>query len=228
MKMNKKLRRILLTVCSAALLVCVTVGATVAYLTSSDTVTNTFTVGNVQIKLDEAKAKADGSLVENANRVQANSYKLLPGHTYTKDPTVHVTAGSEDCWLFVKVENGISAFEAEKVQATDQDGKPSVDEQNNPVYAYLPIADQILANGWTALDGVAGVYYKQYSSQKSAKDEVVFENFKIADGAQDVSGWSSIDANTTKVTINAYAVQKDGFDTADAAWTATFGKPEGE
>ena len=57
MKMNKKLRRILLTVCSAALLVCVTVGATVAYLTSTETVTNTFTVGKVDITLDEAAIK---------------------------------------------------------------------------------------------------------------------------------------------------------------------------
>ena len=59
MKMNSKLRRILLTVCSAALLVCVTVGATVAYLTSTETVTNTFTVGKVDITLDEAAIKQD-------------------------------------------------------------------------------------------------------------------------------------------------------------------------
>ena len=122
-----KMRKVLLAVCCAALLVCVTIGATVAYLTSQDTVTNTFTVGKVQITLDEAKANADGSLVPNAERVKANSYKLLPGHTYTKDPTVHVAAGSEDCWLFVKVVNGIA----------------DIEDENNT------IADQMTANGWT-------------------------------------------------------------------------------
>ena len=75
---NSKLRKVLLLACSAVLLVCLSVGATFAYLTSTDSVTNTFTVGNVQIKLDEAKANPDGSLVANADRVKANSYKQSP------------------------------------------------------------------------------------------------------------------------------------------------------
>ncbi|MGN0758520.1 MAG: SipW-dependent-type signal peptide-containing protein, partial [Candidatus Ventricola sp.] len=104
MKMNKKLRRILLTVCSAALLVCVTVGATVAYLTSTDEVVNSFTVGNVQIKLDEAKANEDGTPDTTVtDRVKANSYKLLPGHTYNKDPMVTVLKGSESCYVKMTV-----------------------------------------------------------------------------------------------------------------------------
>lgn len=208
MKMNKKLRRILLTVCSAALLVCVTVGATVAYLTSTDEVENSFTIGNISITLDEAPTDIDGKIVTGA-RTDKNTYKLMPGHTYTKDPTVHVAAGSENSWLFVKVENGIANYEA-----TDS--------------TYTTIANQIATKGWTALTGVDNVYYKQYTSQDTVRDEVVFENFKIADDAQDVNGWSNINTTDTKITITAYAVQKDGFDTADAAWTATFGKPEGE
>ena len=74
-----------------------------AYLTSTDTVENTFTVGNVKITLDEAKVNTDGTLVEGAARVKANSYKLLPGHTYTKDPTVTVKAGSESSYVRMKV-----------------------------------------------------------------------------------------------------------------------------
>ena len=104
MKMNSKLRRILLTVCSAALLVCVTVGATVAYLTSEKTVTNTFTVGKVAITMDETAVNTDGTALANTPRRTTNTYHLLPGKTYTKDPQIHVTAGSEDCYLFVKVD----------------------------------------------------------------------------------------------------------------------------
>lgn len=85
----------------------ITVGGTIAYLTDTKTVTNTFTVGNVTITLDEAKVDAYGVEVEGADRVTGNEYKLIPGHTYVKDPTIHVGATSEDCWLFVKVENGL-------------------------------------------------------------------------------------------------------------------------
>ncbi|MFR6087431.1 MAG: SipW-dependent-type signal peptide-containing protein [Oscillospiraceae bacterium] len=80
----------LLTLCCALLLVAAGVFGTLAYLTGTDTVNNTFTVGNVKITLDEAKVTTDGTPVEGADRVKANEYHLLPGHTYTKDPTVTV------------------------------------------------------------------------------------------------------------------------------------------
>ena len=83
----------------AVLLVIATIFATMAYLTADDQVVNTFTVGDVKIKLDEAKANTDGTLVEGADRVQANSYKLLPGHTYEKDPMVTVIEDSEESYI---------------------------------------------------------------------------------------------------------------------------------
>ena len=88
--MKTKSKALLLTLC-AVLLVAASVLGTMAYLTSTDTVTNTFTVGSVAIKLDEAKANPDGTLVEGADRVKGNAYKLLPGHTYNKDPHGHCT-----------------------------------------------------------------------------------------------------------------------------------------
>ena len=104
--MKTRTKVLLLTLC-AALLVCATVLATMAFLTDTAEVKNTFTVGNVDITLDEAKVtvygKADGT-----DRVIENDYKLIPGKTYTKDPTVTVATGSEDCYLFVKVENDIA------------------------------------------------------------------------------------------------------------------------
>ena len=201
--MGKKTKALLLALCAVALVV-TTVFSTMAYLTSKDSVTNTFTVGKVAITLDEADVTNNTS-----SRVQRNAYHLLPGNTYTKDPTVHVAANSEDSWIFVKVENGIAAFEA--ATSTEEGG-------------YKTIAEQITANGWTALDGVTGVYYKSYDKSTTGADLVVFENFKMADNANNVDGWGNISADTTKVTVTAYAVQKDGFTTASAAWTATFGK----
>lgn len=102
----KKAKKVLLLVLCAALLVGASVAGTVAYLTSNDTVTNTFTIGKVTITLDEAKTDEYGTADTSASRVKANTYKLIPGHTYTKDPIIHVGAESEACWLFVKIENG--------------------------------------------------------------------------------------------------------------------------
>ena len=100
--MKTKSKALLLTLC-AVLLVAASVLGTMAFLTSKDEVVNTFTVGSVAIKLDEAKANPDGSLVGNADRVKANSYKLLPGHTYNKDPMVTVRKGSEPSYIKMTV-----------------------------------------------------------------------------------------------------------------------------
>lgn len=95
--MKTKSKALLLTLC-AVLLVAASVLGTMAYLTSTDTVTNTFTVGKVEIKLDETDVTNP-----NGPRVKANSYKLMPGTTYTKDPTVTVKAGSEESYVRMKV-----------------------------------------------------------------------------------------------------------------------------
>ena len=195
MKSGKK--ALLLALC-AVLLVAATVMGTMAYLTSQDQVINTFTIGKVAIKLDEAKVNEEGVAVEPAERVRENAYHLMPGHSYTKDPTVHVAADSEDSWIFVKVENGIAAFE--NTTST--------------------IESQITANGWKALDGVDGVYYKEYTKADANTDLAVFDNFKIADDANEKNGWSDISTTDTKVTVTAYAIQADGFTTPEAAWAA--------
>ena len=125
------MKKTLTIILAFALVIAMSVAGTVAYLTSQDSVTNTFTVGKVAITLDEAKVDANGAAVTPEERVKANSYKLIPGHAYTKDPIIHVDASSEKCWLFVKVENGISAIE---------------DSENT-------IAAQLADNGWSAVTG---------------------------------------------------------------------------
>ena len=72
-----KKRKALLLVLCAVLLVAASVMGTMAYLTSTDEVKNTFTVGNVKLRLDEAKVDAAGEAIEGADRVKENSYKLL-------------------------------------------------------------------------------------------------------------------------------------------------------
>lgn len=201
--MKKKTKALMLVLC-AVLLVTASVLGTMAYLTSTDKVVNTFTVGKVAITLDEAQVNPDGTPVAGDARVTGNAYHLLPGHTYTKDPTVHVQANSEDSFIFVKVENGIARYEAGTT-----------------------IAAQIAANGWQPLKDdnnvdVKNVYYKAYTKSAGITNLTVFGHFTIADNANTVEGWNDISA-AANVTVTAYAVQKSGFNTAFDAWQATPG-----
>lgn len=190
--MKTRSKTLLLALC-AVLLVVGSVMGTMAYLTSQDAVTNTFTVGSVAITLDETDVNTAG-VKDGETRVDANTYKLMPGHSYTKDPIVHVDEDSEDSWLFVKVENEIAAIEDSTT-----------------------IADQMTAKGWTPVADTTNIY--AYKEVVNAGDDItVFETFKIKG---DVINLSSYEGKTVKVT--AYAVQADGFETAAAAWNATFG-----
>ena len=102
---RKNMKKKLLIMSVAMVLVCAfAVGMTIAYLTSTDEVVNTFTVGNVQIKLDEADVDEYGVPQGSpAPRVSRNDYKLIPGHEYTKDPTVTVLEGSERSYIKMTV-----------------------------------------------------------------------------------------------------------------------------
>ncbi len=91
--MNKKTVAIIL----AVVLVCVgAIGGTLAWLTDSKEVTNTFTVGDIEIALDEDK-------------FDASKANLVPGTEIDKDPTITVKANSEDSYVFAMVENNLKA-----------------------------------------------------------------------------------------------------------------------
>ncbi len=204
--MKTRSKALLLILCAMLLLIASALG-TVAYLTVQDTVTNTFSVGKVDATLIEGSAGKRSMRARSTGApVDENDHILMPGHTYTKDHTIHVDAVSEDSYIFVKVENGIASYEA--ASSAEEDG-------------YRTIADQITDNGWTALESAADVYYREYTKSSTGSDFAVFNTFKIADNANDAESWGSCDA---QVAVTAYAVQKDGFDTASAAWMATFGK----
>lgn len=194
----------------------VSVGGTMAYLMDTKSVTNTFTVGKVQITLDEALVDEYGASITGKETVRipnnddeykdikGNEYKLIPGHTYIKDPTVHVQPGSEKCYVFVKVENGISRVE-------------TATEANT-------IAGQIKAKGWTALDKdtYPGVYYKEQNAvaeNATAVDLVVFDQFVLADDAN----LAQYTTTMPEIKITAYAIQFDGMTGVVDAWTKVYG-----
>lgn len=211
--MKTRSKALLLTLC-AVLLVAATIFGTMAYLTSTDTVTNTFTVGKVNIKLDEAKANPDGSLVANADRVKANEYKLLPGHTYNKDPMVTVLSGSESSYVKMTVTFS-KANELDAIFAPDGANLTSI-------FSGYDAANWI-AKGNTK-DATANTrtyefWYKEAVAAPTADValDALFDSITVP-GTITGAQLATIEGMT--ITVNAYAIQADGFADADAAWAA--------
>lgn len=196
----------------AVLLVAASVMGTLAYLTSHDEVVNTFTVGTVNIKLDEAKANTDGSLVEGAARVKANNYKLLPGHTYNKDPMVTVLAGSEPSYIKMTV-----TFS--KANELDAIFAPTGANLTSIFNGYD--AANWIAKGNTK-DAAANTrtyefWYKETVGAPTADValDALFDSITVP-GNITQEQLKTIEGMT--ITVTAYAIQADGFANADAAW----------
>lgn len=209
----KKFKALLVVAC-ALLLVAASVFGTMAYLTSQDTVTNTFTVGKVAIKLDEAKVNPDGSLVANADRVQENTYKLLPGHTYNKDPMVTVLSGSELSYVKMTVTFSM-AKELDAIFA------PTGADLTSIFKGYD--AANWLAKGNTK-DATANTrtyefWYKEAvgATNGDVALDALFDSITVP-GAITKEQLATIEGMT--ITVNAYAIQADGFADAEAAWAA--------
>lgn len=211
--MKARSKALLLALC-AVLLVAATIFGTMAYLTSTDTVTNTFTVGKVAIKLDEAKANPDGSLVANADRVKANEYKLLPGHTYNKDPMVTVLGGSESSYVKMTV-----TFS--KANALDAIFAP--DGAN-----LLKIFKGYDATNWLAKGNTKDETANTRTYEFWYKEAVAAPNGDVALDALfdsitvpgEITGAQLATIVDMTITVNAYAIQADGFADAAAAWAA--------
>lgn len=199
-----KARKILVSLAALALVAAISIGGTLAYLTQQKTVTNTFTVGNVTITMDETDV--DDSTKDAARDTQ-NSYKLLPGKTYTKDPIIHVDTNSESCYLFVTIKNEIAAIE---------------DIDNS-------VEKQMEAKGWAKVTGVNNLYVYIGTEENASDPKVVaagadvtvFEQIVIKGEGVTNESLKAYDGKT--IVVNAYAIQAEGFSgkTAAQIWTAT-------
>jgi predicted ribosomally synthesized peptide with SipW-like signal peptide len=168
-------KKTLALVLALTLLVAGVVGGTLAWLTDQTAeVKNTFTVGDINIGLTET----------------TTDYKMVPGNTIAKDPTVTVKANSEACWLFVKV----------------------TESENLDTFITYAIAE-----GWTELQD--GVYYREVSASDADQTFSVLKGDAVtvkSDVTRTMLETAKTDAPT--LTFKAYAIQKDHFATADAAW----------
>ena len=194
--MNKKKTIIAAVVLMLVLLV----GGLIAYFTDTETTTNTFTIGNVDISLSEPTWTSTGA---------AKAESLMPGDVIEKDPTVTVETGSEDAWVFMKVEV--------------------------PCLNTTELFTYTVASGWTTISNgtcSAGKAVKVYGHNDSMKagdsatlfSTVTFANLtdtQLADLTDSNAATTAIDL---EMPVYAYAIQKDNVGGAtEAVWTANFG-----
>ena len=176
-------------VLALALLVIGVVGGTLAWLTAkSDTVTNTFTISNIEVKLEETK----GTTVAGGKEFQ-----MIPGYTIDKDPKAWVVAGSVDCYLFVKLDMANNTYGS---------GDTAVN------FLSYEIAD-----GWTLVTGQTNVYYRVVTTEQMSSDKGVTKSFPVLkDNKVTVSGEVTKEMMTAlnaegavkpTLTVTAYACQ---------------------
>lgn len=214
MKAKTKTKALLMSLC-AVLLVAASVLGTMAYLTDSKEVNNTFTVGNVAIKLDEAKVDDMGNLVKNqdgtlADRVTQNAYKLLPGHEYVKDPTVTVLTPSVASYVKMTV-----TFT--KANALDAIFAPTGADLTS-IFGGYDAATWIYKGNTKEGDTRTYEFWYKTTVDATAVAQTLEPLFTsiIVPGTINNDQLKSIDGMT--INVNAYAIQADGFKDAAEAW----------
>lgn len=171
------------------------ISGTIAWLTSkSETVTNTFTYGDINISISETDTKDD-------DKLNTNTYEMIPGNKITKDPLITVKENSENCYLFVKLDKTTNFDEFMEFQ--------------------------VLEN-WILLEGTDNVYYQEVS-QSDAKQEfyVLKDNSVLVKESVTKRMLNELDKNGVEnypqLNITAYAVQRDSsieaISTAAKAWS---------
>ena len=212
--MNKNLKKILLAVSAALLLVAVSIGATVAYLTASTAdVKNTFVFGNIgELDLDETDSDSD-------NNTKENEYTIIPGGNITKDPVVTYTEDASNpvaVYIFLKMTPGSSW------STTDNSTYTATVGSTTGALSFT------MASGWTPLLSASPnkVYYRTVAAGAAATEQSyrVIANDKITVSTGITQ--TDVDAATAanyKLDFKAYAIQQASFDSASAAWTAVSG-----
>ena len=188
-----------MTVLALVLVLSVAVSGVVAWLTDkTGTVTNTFTVGDINIELKEngAAFSVDGNATK--------EYKLMPGVDLEKDPKVTVKAGSEACWLFVKV---------------TESNWPACKEADGTTLKVKYDIDST----WQQVPGHSRYYYIQVSADNAEKGisyPVIANNTVYVSANLEKSELESMKNNPPTLTFVAAAVQQDKIDNVNAAWNA--------
>ncbi|MCQ2512503.1 MAG: SipW-dependent-type signal peptide-containing protein [Lachnospiraceae bacterium] len=222
------MKKKIIVICAVvALALAAIVGGTLAYFTDTKEATNTFTVGNVKITLDEAAVKYDSETHKwatdsTADRVTAINFGkegeagIYPGAVLPKDPTVH-NKGKNDAWIRVKVTlTNYSAFKdaAEKHNITDLSTIFGGHDENSWKLAGTPVVD-------SAVDTVTYSYLYKEVVPAGEDAAPIFTSVTIpsAFDEEDMAAIAGEDG-AFNLHITADAIQAEGFTTPAEAFEA--------
>lgn len=215
-------KKIAVTLLAVIVLIGCTAGATLAWLTAqSETVTNTFTVGDINITLQEYPFKTNSTteLDEDATPVQSiNTYKVVPGGTQPKKPFVTVRAKSENCYVYVCIENNLTI---DKTVVVTYDIKTTgEDKEWEQVATKTDDTTGAVTTLYRYKDIIA--YHETENQSKTVFTTVSYSKDILKDAA-DKAYIGQLKDKT--IILNAYAHQSDNTNqaTADAAAKDHFG-----
>lgn len=204
---GKKVKRIIV---AAALIAVLAIGGISAYFTDGDTATNTFTVGSVQIDLQEPSWEP------------ANVTKITPEQEIAKDPQVK-NIGVNDAFVFLEV-----VVPYAKVVTAQEDGTKNT-AADTELFSYTKNAGWVEV-GDAAKDTGAKTFKHIYAyvgdgtnMKALAKDAItptLFDNIKFANIVEDQAqtGGATLENQNLNVVVNAYAIQTNNIN--DAGGTA--------
>lgn len=164
------------------------IGGTLAWLVATtDPVVNTFTVGDINITLNEHKLKDNNTLDTTADPVKENTgYKIVPGGSSPKDPKVTVLANSEKCYLFIHIEETNNEMDVNGVTEN--------------------LVNYTLASGWSSVSGHGGFYYRVVDAATANTPFDVFKDNTVTYNENIVKGQVTTD-NKPVIKITAAAIQ---------------------
>jgi len=219
------IKKILLSAVCIVAVAGISVMGTLAYLTDSTAVVNTFTMGNVDIKLDETIVDVNGDPVdENGNPTQepvraekGNEYKLIPGKEYTKDPMITVVKGSEESYVRMLV-----TMNCQKAINEIFDPQLQAETRLDAFFKGYDSSKWLYKGETTDTTADTITYEFRYHTTVSAPDadvalEPLFTTFVAPDF---LTGEDLKKLDDFKITVVGHAIQAEGFADADAAWAA--------
>lgn len=216
-------KKVFAVILAALLLVGCSVGATLAWLTATtNKVENTFTVGKVEITLQEHQYVEDSNSL-GTELVTSNTYKLIPGKNMPKDPFVTVKANSEPCYVFVCIKE-----EYNSLGTTGANNRCVLYAENNSLSGgvWNSIATEAFAAKYKFVDGYTYLCCEVGASTDDQDLYILLPDDTCTDTSHKngcVTVNSDLTASVTTaptLTFSAAAIQKDGFANSEAAFEA--------
>ena len=203
------------------LLLILIIGGAIAYFTDTDSATNTFTIGDVEIEVVETEW--DDLTDTDSDGIPDDAEDMMPGESVTKDPKVHNLSNANAAYVFLKVESPCT------VAGNDAQNPKPIKSMIN----YTPNAGWYLMSGGTCTDGSITNIFAYGSSEEMTElpandgddtittDETptLFDSFTLN---PELDGSEEGLTTSQNIVITGYAIQKEGLTvkTPEQVWDA--------